>query len=245
MDGGTIKRKYHINYLELLASFLALKTFATNYHDCKILLRIDNTTAIAYINKAGGIQFPILTNLAQQIWEWCEARRIWIHASYIPTKHNIYADAASRISNIDTEWELCNKAFENIIKKFGSFTIDLFASYSNKKVKKFCSRFPNPGAFKVDAFTISWENKFAYAFLPFALILPTLRKFITDKAKGVIIVPNWPTQPWFPLFNSLLRESPIVFNPNKKLLLPPCREIIHPLAKTLSLVAGQLSGKLF
>lgn len=239
------ERKCHINYLELLGAFLALKCFATNFHDCEILLRLDNTTAIAYVNKAGGIQFPVLTNLAQQIWEWCEIKRIWIRASYIPSKQNIYADAASRISNIDTEWELSDKAFEKIVKKFGSFTIDLFATYSNKKVKKFCSRFPNPGVFRVDAFTVSWRKEYAYAFPPFALILPALKKFITDEAEGVIVVPNWPTQPWFPLFNSLLRGSPIVFNPNKKLLMSPCREITHPLAKTLSLVAGRLSGKHF
>ena len=241
------EKQYHINYLELVGAFLALKCFVKKLHDCEILLRLDNTTAIAYVNKAGGIQYPVLTNLAKQIWDWCESKRILVFASYISSKQNVYADAASRITNIDTEWELCEEAFEKIIKKFGSFTIDLFATYSNKKVKKFCSRFPNPDVFKVDAFTISWTNEKSYAFPPFALVLPTLKKFINDKAEGILVVPNstWPTQPWFPLFNSLLRGSSIIFKPSKKLLLSPCREITHPLAKTLSLVAGRLSGKHF
>lgn len=68
--------KYHINFLELLASFLALKAFAKELRNCKILLRIDNTTAISYINKTGGIRFPHLTDLAKKIWEWCETRKI-------------------------------------------------------------------------------------------------------------------------------------------------------------------------
>jgi len=53
---GARKNKFIINYLELLSAFFALKCFAENLRDCDVLLRIDNTTAIAYINKMGGIQ---------------------------------------------------------------------------------------------------------------------------------------------------------------------------------------------
>lgn len=35
------ERRYHINYLELLAAFLALRSFAKDLNDCEILLRID------------------------------------------------------------------------------------------------------------------------------------------------------------------------------------------------------------
>lgn len=238
------EKKRHINYLELLAAFLALQSFARQLHDCEVLLRLDNTTAIAYVNKFGGVQFPILSDLARKIWTWCEERRIWLHASYIASKENVYADTASRITNTDTEWELSPKAFEKISNKFGPFSIDLFATDANKKVNKFCSRFPNPNVFRVDAFTVSWAREKPYAFPPFALILPTLKKLIADKAEGVVLVPYWPTQSWYPLFNSLLRKPPIVFKPSKNLLLSPCRERSHPLARTLSLVAGQLSGRL-
>ncbi|XP_046746398.1 uncharacterized protein LOC124411349 [Diprion similis] len=172
---GVEERKRHINYLELLAAFYALKSFTNQLHDCEILLRLDNTTAIAYVNKTGGIQYPILNELARQIWQWCEEKKIWIHASYIASKENVYADAASRITNTDTEWELSEKAFQKINKKFGPFSIDLFATDLNKKVKRFCSRFPNPNVFKVDAFTISWKNEKPYAFPPFAgEVTPTI-----------------------------------------------------------------------
>lgn len=237
------QKKLFINYLELLAAFYALKSFASNLNNCEILLRIDNTTAIAYVNKTGSIQFPRLSNLARQIWDWCEVRKIWIFATYISSKDNFHADAASRSTNIDTEWELSEKAFNLIDKIFGPFSIDLFATFENRKVKKFCSRFPSPEAFRVDAFTIPWKNEKIYAFPPFALVAPTLKKFITDKAEGIIVVPNWPTQPWYPLLKTLLRDSPVVFQPDNKLLMSPCRSKVHPLARTLSLVAVRLSGK--
>lgn len=63
---NTEKQRWHINYLELLAAFLALKSFASGLSNCEVLLRIDNSTAI-YVNKAGGVKFPYLSDLAKQI----------------------------------------------------------------------------------------------------------------------------------------------------------------------------------
>lgn len=236
------ERKFSINYLELLAAFFALKSFVSHLGDCEILLRIDNTSAIAYINRAGGVQFPHLSELSRQIWQWCESRKLWIFASYIPSKLNTEADYASRITNVDTEWELNDIYFKKILKKFGPFSIDLFASRLNKKCERFYSRFPDPDSTSVDAFTISWENEKFYAFPPFALILRALRKIISDKASGILIVPRWPAQPWYPLFMSLLMEPPLHLNPNENLLLSPCRKKKHPLAANLSLMVGNLSG---
>lgn len=237
------ERKYHINYLELLAAFFAVKCFASELSQCEILLRLDNKTAISYVNRAGGVQYPHLSDLSRKIWEWCEPRKIWLQASYIPSIKNVEADRASRNTNIDTEWELAQTAFKQIEQEFGPFTVDLFASRINTKCKQFCSRFPDPEAKTVDAFTVSWKNEAFYAFPPFALILRTLRKIINDKATGIVIVPLWPTQPWYPLFTSMLVEPTITFKPNQTLLISPYRDRSHPLAPHLSLVAGKLSGQ--
>ncbi|CAD6218299.1 GSCOCG00011431001-RA-CDS, partial [Cotesia congregata] len=56
------ERKNHINYLELLAAFFAIKCFTSKLSNQEFLLRLDNTTAIAYINRAGGVQYPHLTS---------------------------------------------------------------------------------------------------------------------------------------------------------------------------------------
>lgn len=61
------EKKNHINYLELLAAFFAIKCFAWNLSDCEVLFRLDNTTAISYVNRVGGIQFPHLGNLSREI----------------------------------------------------------------------------------------------------------------------------------------------------------------------------------
>jgi len=59
------EKQFSINYLELLAAFFALECFVSELRNCEILLRLDNTTAIAYINKAGGVQLPHLSELAR------------------------------------------------------------------------------------------------------------------------------------------------------------------------------------
>lgn len=65
------ERHFHINYLELLAVFFGLKCFPRQLTDCEILLRVDNTTAISYINRMGGIQYPLLNTVTRRIWDWC------------------------------------------------------------------------------------------------------------------------------------------------------------------------------
>lgn len=70
------ERLLHINTLEILAAFSGLKCFVSNDCNSQILLRIDNSTAIAYINKTGGIRFPHLNKLSREIWEWCIKRDI-------------------------------------------------------------------------------------------------------------------------------------------------------------------------
>lgn len=231
----------HINELELLAVLFGLKCFTKDLSDCEILLRVDNTTAIAYINRMGGIQFPKLNAIAQKIWGWCEKQKIWVYASYIKSSDNILADRESRKLPCETEWSLSANAFSIIKSTFGTPDIDLFANRCNKKCKNFISWLPDPDAVTVDAFTLSWKPFFFYAFPPFILILKVIRKIITDEAEGILVVPFWPSQPWYPLFSNLLVTEPVVLQPDINLLSLPNRS--HPLWRTLSLVAGRLSGK--
>lgn len=235
------ERREHINYLELAAAFFALKCFAGEMSECEILLKIDNSTAIAYVNKMGGTRFPKLNSIARDIWQWCEKRKIWLRASYIPSKENVIADRESRVQNIDTEWELNPEAYNLIIAKFGTPTIDLFASRVNKKCTVYFSRDRDPEALDIDAFTRQWTNYYFYAFPPFSVILKMLKKIISDQASGIVVVPDWPSQPWYPLWESLRISDVIIFKPTHDLLLSPCRQLQHPLAPKLTMVAAVLS----
>lgn len=238
------EQMHHINYLELMAAYLGLKTFADNLSNCEILLRVDNTTAVSYINRMGGIQFLHLNEIAQKIWRWCEMRQVFVFASYIKSSQNVDADSESRKLNIDTEWALSSQAFEKIVATFGDPEIDLFASRVNAKCIRYVSWKRDPYAYNVDAFTISWHNFFFYAFPPFAVILKVLQKIIGDRATGIVVVPYWESQPWYPLFKSLAIGNIVTFPPSKNLLSSVFRQA-HPLHRHLSLAAAVLSGKHF
>jgi hypothetical protein len=166
VHGGwkTLELSFHINYLELLAIFMGLKCFAFKMSNSAILLRVDNTTAISYINRMGGIQFPHLNDLAKNIWQWCEERNIWLFASYINTKENVEADEESRKINVDTEWELSEWAFQVIVHKLGQPDIDLFASRTNAKCDVYVYWKRDPDALTVDAFTINWRRRLFHHF---------------------------------------------------------------------------------
>ncbi|CAG5084181.1 Protein of unknown function [Cotesia congregata] len=44
-----------------------------------------------------------LNKFSFEIWSWCEQRRLWLFASYIPSQENTKADLVSRVDNIDAE----------------------------------------------------------------------------------------------------------------------------------------------
>ena len=230
----------HINYKELLTVLFAIKKLPNIPDNSQILLRVDNTTAISYINKMGGVRHSKYNKLARDIWQWAEERNIFLFASYISSSDNSEADALSRVSNLDTEWELCNEAFCFIVEVLGEPEVDLFANARNAKCNRYFSRFPDAQAIDVDAFTADWSQYFFYAFPPFALIARSLSKIIREQAKGIILVPDWPSQSWYPLFKSLALKQ-ITLEPNINLLLSPCRRMTHPRAASLSLIAAVIS----
>ena len=84
---------HHINYLELLATFLALKRFCKHVTKLHARLRSDNTTSVAYLSSMRGRQSLQCDRLTKEIWLWCMQREIW--ASHVPGISNILADEAS------------------------------------------------------------------------------------------------------------------------------------------------------
>uniref|UniRef100_A0ABD2WJK2 Tyr recombinase domain-containing protein n=2 Tax=Trichogramma kaykai TaxID=54128 RepID=A0ABD2WJK2_9HYME len=179
------EKNQHINFLELQAAYLVLKEFSKFDKNCQILIRIDNLVAISYINKMGGIKYDYLNEITRKIWIWCMKRNIWLFAEYVASKENP-ADKDSRIKNADTEWELSNEAFNQIVRKLGKPDMDLFASNENKKCSNFCSWQRDPQAYVINAFTTNWSRWFWYAFPPFSLIAKVLKKIREEQCTGIM-----------------------------------------------------------
>ena len=69
----------HINVLELMAAFNALKALCYSARNEHIQLYLDYTTAIKFITKMGGRKKD-LNDTARDIWLWCNKRNIILSA---------------------------------------------------------------------------------------------------------------------------------------------------------------------
>lgn len=107
---------------------------------------------------------------------------------------------------------LNEKSFLLIIRTFGIPDIDIFASKANAKCLKY----------------VSWDR--------------VIQKIISDKAIGILVVPNWPTQSWYPIFLNLLLEDPIIFEASEYLISSPFREK-HPLYSSFFPASGEIGGE--
>ncbi len=63
----SVDKLRHINELELLAAFYALQIFTHGSHAISVQILIDNSTAVAYINKCGGTQSKALYLISADI----------------------------------------------------------------------------------------------------------------------------------------------------------------------------------
>ncbi|CAB3988568.1 Hypothetical predicted protein [Paramuricea clavata] len=96
----------HINILELKAAFFALKSFAKDQINKVICLKIDNSTAVAYLNNKVGTHSHQLLQLTLEIWNWCETKRLYLLAQHVPGKNNVVADEESRKMRDHNDWKI-------------------------------------------------------------------------------------------------------------------------------------------
>lgn len=230
-------RHAHINTLELMAVQKGLTWFFRDHKDVQIKVSIDNTTAISYIKHMGGTKSESCLKISKQIWSWCEQRNIWLVPCHIPGSDNIMADRESRQLSENTEWQLNQEIFELVTSKWGTPDIDLFASQNTTKCSQYVSWLPDKEASFVDAFCIKWNMfKLCYVFPPFRLLPKCLQKIRAENAHAIVIIPNWRGQPWYVMFQELVKET-LTFPPKEGNLYTRMETKGHGL-QNIGLIAG-------
>ena len=115
----------------------------------------------------------------------------------------------------------------------------------NKKFDTYVSYRPDPYAKHIDALTIPWTNETFYCFPPFSCITTkVIPKIVQDIARGIFVVPYWPTQPWYPMLLSILEQQPYRLTPSANLLIMPSQpnRLKHPLHAKRNVLICLVSG---
>ena len=116
----------HINFLELKAVRLALKSFEHLCRDQIVLIATDNTTVVSYIKKQGGMRSGSLCALLWRLLSWCHPRGITLKARHIPGQLNVITDKLSRHNQlIQTEWSLSQHMFNLLCLRWAQPQVDL------------------------------------------------------------------------------------------------------------------------
>ncbi len=188
---------WHINCLELLAVHLALRQFRPLLLGKHVLVRTDNTAAVSYINRMGGIRSRRMSQLARHLLLWSHTRLKSLRAVHIPGVLNRAADALSRQLTFPGEWRLHPETIRLIWSRFGEAQVDLFASRESSHCQWFFSL--TEGSLGTDALAHSWPRALCkYAFPPVSLLAQTLCKVREDEEQVLLVAPFWPTRTWFP-----------------------------------------------
>ena len=169
---GVVEEKLlHINLLEMKAMFLALQSFHEMVAGRRVIEICDNSMVVVYVNKQDGTVSCSLCSLASRLLRWTESLDVHLDARYLPGQSNVLADLLSRRDQvIGTEWSLHPQVSRAVLRRWGSPSIDLFATSLNAKLPLYCSLVPDPQAVLEDAFCLPWDNLDLYAFPPFHLV---------------------------------------------------------------------------
>ena len=171
-------------------------------------MKIDNTTAIAYINNQGVTVSKELISLTRDLWMWCLERNIHIQAQYLPGVMNQTVDRESRSMKDRSDWSLDQSTFQRIDRVYGPLEVDLFASRLTNQSRRYFSWWPDPFVEATDAFLQDWKTIKGSANPPWNLIPRVLMKTQTQGADVILVAPVRKTQPWYPLLLSLVVDWP-------------------------------------
>lgn len=193
------ERLQHSTYRELIAVSHALHSFLPKIMHSKVKFFVDNKSA-ARILDVGSMK-PQLHSIAMDVFFLCIKNGICLEVEWIPRTLNEAADKVSREANVvDTDdWALTRPFFNILDKRWGPLTIDCFANVYNAKTDRFYSLFHAPNSAGIDAFSFNWANENCLLVPPVCVVGSVLKHLKLCKAKGVLVVPYWPSAAFWPL----------------------------------------------
>ncbi|KAK7901815.1 hypothetical protein WMY93_018584 [Mugilogobius chulae] len=188
-------RQAHINYLELKAVVLTLKHFLPHLRGHHVLVRTDNTSTVAHINRQGGLRSTVCLHSHAN---FCYgAVCISLSESDTRTRSTKYRRRSS-LQGQPPLWRVAPESMHggSDLDQVRRAAVDLFASAENAQCPLFFSLHDRGAPLGVDALSHEWPQMPLYAFPPLALIPPTLHRVREHSLSLILIAQHWPSMPW-------------------------------------------------
>ncbi len=232
---------WHINCLEMLAVFRALKFFLPDLRGHHVLVRTDNTAVVSYINHQGGLRSRPLYKLAHQILLWSQDKFLSLRALYIPGYLNVGPDVLSRQGPRPGEWMLHPEVVKQIWRIFYQAEVDLFATQVNAQCPLWFSLAP-PAPLGLDAMVQTWPRLRLYAFSPDRSAPRSSDESTPRRCSPTVSSPVLAGRVWFSDLISLLDDSPWEVPIRRDLLSQAGGAILHPRPELWKLWVWPLRG---
>ncbi len=183
--------QWHINCLELLAVWLALRRFRTLLHEKHILVRSDNTATVAYITKRSTLPSHVATRPPSPPLE-SEASEV---ASRRSCPRRAQSCSRRALTSARPSGRMATPP-RGTPAELETLRGGLFASPDTSHCQLFFSL--SEGTLGTDALACSWPRGLRkYAFPPVSLLAQTLCKVREDEEQVLLVAPYWPNRTWF------------------------------------------------
>lgn len=190
------QKSWHSNQKELWTLLEVLLRVGPKLTGQTVMIQTDNKSVVAYITKEGGTRSLKLLLSTYKILTLAHHYRIHLVARYLPGRYNLIADSLSREYQLP-EWTLSRNILKIIFNRWGTPSVDLFASARSAIMKRYVSEdVKDRKCLYVDAFSQPWNFSLGWAFPPPAMIPRVLQHLMTSSGTYLLVAPKWERTFW-------------------------------------------------
>ena len=217
----------HINFKELHAVHKSLQAWHADLRGHRVLLFCDNTAVVQLLRK-GTSRSALLMAELRRVWQLLHDLQIELVPVYIASADNP-ADFPSRYS-MSAEWTF-RAGMRAQLHQLSSraYTLYPFATRATAMAPTFCSLQAEEPSTANDGMCASWRRQHLFLSPPWDIMAKVLHKIVEDRASGVLIIPHWPSQAWWPLVLRL-RARWVHLPAPRHCVLPLTRHRVDPFA---------------
>ena len=181
---------------EIRALVETIEKFAPNLAGHTVRFMEDNQAAM-YATRRLTSKHPAALPLLRRLWALLCANRIRLqHVEYVRSADNP-ADSPSRWRFFD-EWRLSPAVFRWVNRQFEPCTLDLFASENTTQLRRYVSRFHDPKAVAIDAWSQRWSGERSWINADWDQLEQVSQRLEQDpSAAATVLCPYFPGQSYF------------------------------------------------